>query len=240
MTTLSIQPGVETAARATASLLAELVTAAQAARGIAHVSLAGGNTPRRAYELLGPLLADPAAVEWWFGDERCVAADDPDSNFRLVSETLLRSTAIPAARVHRIAGELAPQAGAAAYAAELRAIVPAAGGVPVLDVAFLGLGEDGHTASLFAGDPSLAVRDALAVPVVAVKPPPNRITLTLPVFQAARAVVIMATGVAKRDAVTRLLAGPDPHTPASLLAGDTLTLVLDEAAYPAGAAKGTS
>jgi len=200
---------------------------------MAHVSLAGGNTPRRAYELLGPLLADPAAVDWWFGDERCVPADDPDSNFRLVSESLLLSAAIPTDRVHRIAGELPPQAGADAYAAELRRGVPAgAADLPVLDVAFLGLGEDGHTASLFPGDPSLDVRDRLAVPVVAVKPPPNRITLTLPVFRAASSVVILATGSGKKNAVSRLLTGPDPRTPSSLLDPTTLTLVLDEAAAP--------
>ena len=233
MPALSTHPDGEAAAQAAASLLAERIAAAQSARGVAHVSLAGGNTPRRAYELLGPLLGDPAAVEWWFGDERCVPADDPDSNFRLVAESLLRSAPIPAERVHRIAGELAPEAGADTYAAELRRVVPAgANGVPTLDVAFLGLGEDGHTASLFPGDPSLDVRDRLAVPVVAVKPPPNRITLTLPVFHAARSVVILTTGSGKKDAVTRLLAGPDPQIPSSLLDPDTLTLLLDEAAAP--------
>jgi 6-phosphogluconolactonase len=230
---LSVHQDAESAAQAAASLLAERIAIAQSERGVAHVSLAGGNTPRRAYELLGPLLGNPAAVEWWFGDERCVPADDPDSNFRLVSESLLRSAAIPAERVHRLRGELAPQDAADAYAAELRQGVPAgANGIPALDVAFLGLGEDGHTASLFPGDPSLDVLDRLAVPVVAVKPPPNRITLTLPVFRAARSVVILTTGPGKKDAVARLLAGPDPHTPSSLLDPATLTLVLDEAAAP--------
>lgn len=230
---LLVHPDAEAAAQAAASILAEQIAAARAARGVAHVSLAGGNTPRRAYELLGPLLGDPAIVEWWFGDERCVPADDPDSNFRLVSESLLRSAAIPSERVHRIAGELVPQDAARAYETRLRQCVPAgADGVPVLDVAFLGLGEDGHTASLFPGEPSLDIRDRLVVPVVAVKPPPNRITLTLPVFRAARSVVILTTGTGKKDAVARLLAGPDPRTPASLLDPATLTLVLDKAAAP--------
>ena len=231
MTVLSVHRGLEAAAQAAASLLATLVADAQAARVRAHVSLAGGNTPRRAYELLGLMIRDPENVDWWFGDERCVPADDPDSNFRLVAESLLRAAPIPAERVHRVDGELPPQAGADAYAADLRRDVPAgADGAPVLDVAFLGLGEDGHTASLFPGDRALDVRDSLAVPVVAVKPPPNRITLTLPVFLAARAVVILATGAGKKDAVARVLAGPDPSTPASLLRPDTLTLVVDEEA----------
>lgn len=225
MTELSVHPDGEAAAAAAASLLARLVAEAQQARGAAHVSLAGGNTPRRAYQLLAPMLADPENVDWWFGDERCVPADDPDSNFRLVAESLLASGRVPAGRVHRIAGELPPAEAADLYADELRA-------APALDVAFLGLGEDGHTASLFPGDASLDVRDRLAVPVVAAKPPPNRITLTLPVFEAARAVVILATGAGKKDAVARVLAGPDRATPASLLGGGALTLVLDEAAAP--------
>ena len=233
MTTLSIHPDGEAAAQAAAELIVDLVGAAQARRGGAHVSLAGGNTPQRAYELLAPLLADAGRVDWWFGDERCVPADDPDSNFRMVAESLLPGLPAGASHVHRIAGELPPEEAADSYAAELRRVVPAdPAGIPELDVALLGLGEDGHTASLFPGDPSLDVRDRLAVPVVAVKPPPNRITLTLPVFEAARAVVILATGPGKKDAVARVLAGPDRAVPASLLAGDSLTLIVDEAAAP--------
>jgi 6-phosphogluconolactonase len=231
---LSIQPDAESAARAAADLLAALIAEAQVARGVGHVALAGGNTPRRTYELLGPLLADPANIEWWFGDERCVPADDPDSNYRLVLETLLRTPAIPIDRVHRIRGELDPAKAADHYSAELRGTAPLDdNGVPRLDVAFLGLGEDGHTASLFPGDPALEIRDRLAVSVVAAKPPPNRITLTLPVLRTARATIILATGAGKRDAVARVLAGPDPATPASLLDASSLTLVLDEAAAPA-------
>jgi 6-phosphogluconolactonase len=102
----------------------------------------------------------------------------------------------------------------------------------VLDLALLGLGEDGHTASLFPGDRALRVTDALAVAVVAVKPPPNRITLTLPVLRTAREVIVLAAGAGKRDAVARVLAGPDPDVPASLLADADVTLVVDEAARP--------
>ncbi len=232
MTALSIHPDGETTAQAAAALLAELIGNAQAARDVAHVALAGGNTPRRTYELLGPLLDDPASVEWWFGDERCVPPDDPDSNYQLITKTLLRTPTIPPHRVHRIRGELPPEEAAELYEAELRGAAPVHNDFPKLDVAFLGLGEDGHTASLFPGDPALEIDDRLAVPVVAVKPPPNRITLTLPVLRAARSVVILATGEGKRDAVERVLAGPNPATPASLLEADSLTLVLDRAAAP--------
>ena len=132
--------------------------------------------------------------------------------------------------VHRIRGEATPADAAAAYEEELRRHLPNRDGVPTLDVAFLGLGEDGHTASLFPGDPALDVTDRLAVPVVAAKPPPNRITLTLPVLRAARRVVILATGTGKADAVARALAEPDPATPASLLAAADVVLVVDQPA----------
>ena len=235
MTRLSVHSDPEAAAHAAADLLATLVAEAQLARGVAHVALAGGNTPRRTYELLGPLLSDPANVEWWFGDERCVPADDPESNFHLITETLLRTPTILDDRVHRIRGELPPPEAAERYAAELRDTAPVGdNGIPRLDVAFLGLGEDGHTASLFPGDPALEISDRLVVPVVALKPPPNRITLTLPVLRAARSVVILATGAGKSNAVEHVLAGPDPATPASLLDVDSLTLVLDKAAAPGG------
>jgi 6-phosphogluconolactonase len=230
---LSVHPSAEDAAEETASRVAAAVAAAVDARGGAHVALAGGNTPRRAYQLLGARLDHPTAADWWFGDERCVPPDDPESNYRLVRESLLAAAPIPAGRVHRIRGEDPPEVAARGYEDELRRLIPAgAGGVPELDLALLGLGEDGHTASLFPGDPSLDVTDALVVPVVAAKPPPNRITLTFPVLRAAREVVILAAGAGKRDAVTRVLAGPDPAVPASLLAGAEVTLIVDEAARP--------
>ncbi len=229
---LSVHAGPEATADAAADLIANHVVLAQSARGVAHISLAGGTTPRRAYELLAARLADRERIAWWFGDERCVPPDDPESNYRLVSESLIAGGISPA-RVHRIRGEDPPAPAAGAYASELARNVPTdAGGVPVLDVALLGLGEDGHTASLFPGDPALDITDVWAVHVVAVKPPPNRITLTLPVLRAARDVIILATGDGKRDAVMRVLAGPDPATPASLLADANVTLVMDEAAAP--------
>src|SRR5207247_451329 len=128
---------------ADAEAAAELAAArvAGAVRGGGHVSLAGGTTPRRAYEFLAAAPGiDWAAVHLWFGDERCVPPDDPDSNYRLVAESLLSRVAIPPANVHRVRGEDDPDSAAAAYAEEIRGVE--------LDLALLGLGEDGHTASL--------------------------------------------------------------------------------------------
>jgi 6-phosphogluconolactonase len=206
-----------------AALAAARMAAAAGAGG--HISLAGGTTPRRAYELLAVEPGvDWSRVELWFGDERCVPPDDPDSNYRLVADSLLAGLAGPV-RVHRIAGEDDPDAAAAAYSSELTGCV--------LDLALLGLGEDGHTASLFPGSPALAERRRLAVAVTASKPPPRRITLTFPVFDAARSVVVLAVGDGKARAVREVSAGPDSSYPASLLPSDRTELVIDRAAASA-------
>jgi 6-phosphogluconolactonase len=207
----------EVAARA-AQVLAAALDAARAIHGAGHGALAGGSTPRRAYELLGPLLPDWADVHLWFGDERCVPPDDPDSNFRMVREAL----DAPGATIHRIRGELGAEAAAADSSAEL--------GDTTLDVALLGLGEDGHTASLFPNRPELQAR-GVAIPVHdAPKPPPDRVSLTLEKLNASRRIVLLVAGASKAEALARVLAGPDPATPASLLDRDKLEIVADAAA----------
>ncbi|HET7172516.1 MAG TPA: 6-phosphogluconolactonase [Gaiellales bacterium] len=208
----------EASVRAAAALAA-------AARAGGSISLAGSNTPRRSYELLA---AEPG-IDWsqvhiWFGDERCVPPDDSDSNYRMAEETLISRIDIPAANVHRIRGEDDPDAAAAAYADEIAGVS--------LDLALLGLGPDGHTASLFPDSPALDVRDRLAVPVVASKPPPRRITLTFPVFERASAVLVLAPGESKADAIAAVLRGPDPHYPASLLPAGRTTILTDTAGAP--------
>jgi 6-phosphogluconolactonase len=153
-----------------------------------------------------------------------VPPDDPDSNYRMAHETLISRIDIPEANVHRIRGEDDPDAAAAAYS---RAIDGFA-----LDLALLGLGPDGHTASLFPESPALAVRDRLAVAVVASKPPPRRITLTFPVFERAASVLILAPGESKADAIAAVFRGPDPRYPASLLPADRTTILTDPAGAP--------
>jgi 6-phosphogluconolactonase len=208
----------DAAVRAAAALAA-------AARTGGSISLAGSNTPRRSYEL----LAAEAGIDWsrvhlWFGDERCVAPDDPGSNYRMARESLISRIDIPAGNVHRIRGEDDPDAAAAAYAGEIEGLS--------LDVALLGLGPDGHTASLFPESPALGVRDRAAVAVTASKPPPRRITLTLPVFERAASILILAPGESKADAIAAVLRGPDPRYPASLLPADRTTILTDAAGAP--------
>jgi 6-phosphogluconolactonase len=208
-----------------ARIFEELVTAAIDARGIAHVALAGGTTPAATYELIA--LPRWSAVELWFGDERCVRPDDPESNYRMVAQTLLAHAA--GAVVHRIEGELGAEAAASAYETELRGrLAMDAAGMPLLDLVLLGIGEDGHTASLFPNDRALDARGVAAVAVHhAPKPPPDRVSLSLEQLRAARACVLLASGSGKAEALAGALGPPTREVPSSLLAREKLTVIAD-------------
>lgn len=221
----------DAAAARCAESIALHVEAALRARGVAHLALSGGSV-RRCYELLAGLIRDWSAVHVWWSDERCVPPDHEDSNYRLAREALLDRVDVPVSQVHRMRGELGPDDGAAAYAAELGEQLPAnEDGVPVLDVAHLGMGPDGHTASLFPGFPQVEERRATCVGVTgAPKPPPERITLTFPVLWAVGRCILLATGASKAEPLARVCAGPDPATPASLLRRGRLEVIVDDAA----------
>jgi 6-phosphogluconolactonase len=234
MTSVFVADTPDAASEAAADRLTTAIAAAREARGAAHIALAGGNTPRKTYALLASRIDDWTGVEIWFGDERAVGPEDPESNFRMASETLLADGAGP--EVHRIEGERGPEEAAAAYAAELERRLPQEGGVPVLDLALQGLGPDGHTASLFPGNPAVDATGVCVAVHGAPKPPPDRITLTVPVLRAARSIVFLATGTDKQEAVTGLLAGPDRKLPSSLLNGDRTEVIVDRDAAPADAA----
>lgn len=179
--------------------------------------LAGGRTPRPVYARLASEPYDWTEVHVFFSDERCVPPDHPDSNFRMARETLLAH--VPA-RVHRMPGETCD---AAAYEGELRAFF---GGPPAFDLAFLGLGADGHTASLFPGDPALAEERRLVLRVRG--PDYPRLTLTLPALSAARLAVFLVAGAEKRGALRRLLA--DRDIPAARVAARRVVIIADRAA----------
>ncbi len=213
------EPDPEAAAQRAAHELAAGVQEALSTRGAAHIALSGGRTPKRAYELLGPLVEDWKGAHVWFADERCVGPDDPDSNARMVRETLRA----PGAVVHRMRGELGAVEAAAAYSREL--------GDVVLDVVLLGLGEDGHTASLFPDNAALGLSGARAVAVHdSPKPPPERISLSLQTINNARRLILLVTGEDKADALAAALSEPTPSTPASLLRGEALDVIADAAA----------
>lgn len=198
-------------------------------RGRFTIALAGGSTPRALYELLAGEYRgriDWARTEVFFGDERGVPPDDAASNYAMARDALLGR--VPVARVHRIRGERPPDEAAREYGAELRRAFPE-DGAPTFDVALLGVGGDGHTASLFPGSAALEERAAwaVAVPAPATSAPHvERVSLTLPVLNRARAVYVLASGAEKRDVVRRILAGEAPELPASRVRGEERTVWL--------------
>lgn len=169
--------------------------------GARTLVLAGGTTPRRCYELLSNLEVEWGRVTVLFGDERCVHPDHPDSNYRMAKEALLGKVA--PATVYRMPAELGPDEGASVYGHVVSAASP-------LDLVTLGVGEDGHTASLFPGHPALAAGGFAIGIRDSPKPPPQRVTLTLGALQSARRVIILATGTGKADAVARAKRGEVP------------------------------
>jgi 6-phosphogluconolactonase len=225
---VTVTDGRREAADLAAERLADAIAARPRSGRTVHLSLAGGTTPRAAYERLAELVDDWEGVELWLGDERLVPAEDPQSNYRLVAETLLPA----GASAHAVPTGGAAEEAASAYASEIRRRVPAnPDGMPELDLALLGLGEDGHVASLFPRAPALDAQGEVCVAVhEAPKPPPDRVSLTLDVLRAARSTVILAVGEGKAAAAAAALSGPNPGVPASLLADGPLELILDRAA----------
>src|SRR5437868_11764703 len=195
---------------ATAEDVAEAAAAdiAQALRdGARSLVLTGGTTPKRCYELLAELDVQWGRVAVLFGDERCVPPDHPDSNYRMAKETLL-DRVLPAS-VFRIPAELGPDEGADEYAEVVANVAP-------LDFVLLGVGEDGHIASLFPGHPALQ-SDGLTVGIHdSPKPPPERVSITLEAFRDAGRVLILATGKGKADAVALARRG---ESPSGMIAG---------------------
>jgi 6-phosphogluconolactonase len=196
---------------------------AEAASPGGHLALSGGSTVGPAYELAARLQPRWRDTQVWFGDERAVPPDDERSNYRLVHTTLLDALAVTP-RVHRVQGELPAVEAAAVYAEELDGVV--------LDLALNGIGSDGHTASLFPGSEALQERERRVVAAEpGLEPFVSRVTMTPPVFAAAKLLVYLVTGEEKAGAVRRALAEePSPATPASLVRGKATIALLDEAA----------
>jgi 6-phosphogluconolactonase len=195
-----------------------------------HVALSGGSTPKHAYELASDSDADLSAATLWLGDERMVPEDDERSNLRMVREAL--TDRLPEERRPRLMPvdtSLGPDAAAAAYEALLLETI---GWHPRLDLALMGLGPDGHTASLFPGQPAVSEtqRYAVGVPDAGMEPMVPRVTLTLPLFNTAREVVFLVAGADKAPAVGRVFGTPpDESLPAALVrpGAGTLMVVLD-------------
>ncbi|HEU5017358.1 MAG TPA: 6-phosphogluconolactonase [Pseudolabrys sp.] len=231
---LDVLPNAEAMAQHVAAWLLEL---ARAKQGVFAVCLSGGNTPRRLYEL----LAEPPYRErfpwprthWFWGDERFVPHEDARSNYRMAREALLSRVPVPAENIHAIPTEgLDPGAAAIAYEDTLRSFYGAERldpARPLFDVNLLGLGEDGHTASLFTGTAALTERDKWACAVIGTKPEP-RITLTYPALESSRQVVFLVAGNKKRAILQRLRAGDQSLPAARVHPAGTLRIFADAAA----------
>lgn len=229
--------GPEEVARAAAERFTELAAEAVAAGGSFSVALAGGSTPRRVYELLagdecrGRVEWDKAHV--FFGDERCVPSDHADSNYRMANEALLSRVPLPAENVHRMEGRGDAAANASLYEDELRGHF---GGEawPRFDLVMLGMGEDGHTASLFPGTTALEEREAWVVANWVEKFDTWRVTLSAPAVNAARHVLFLVTGAGKAERLREVMSGGrDPgRLPSQLIRpkDGTLEWYLDRAA----------
>lgn len=228
---MEIYADADALARAAAEHFVAQAAKAIAARGRFIVALAGGSTPRSTYALLAG--SDFAArVDWprvhvLWGDERCVPPDHRASNYRMARTALLDKVSIPSANVHRIRGELPPAQAAAAYESELEAVLGAGGR---FDLILLGVGTDGHTASLFPGTPALEERTRWVVENYVEKLKAWRVTLTLLVINAARQVTFLVSGATKAEPLARILAGEPLPAARVQPAGGKLTWMVDRQA----------
>ena len=238
-----VEADAEHLARAVAEALVARLGAAQAVHGSASLVLTGGGIGTAVLEHVAAIADDPprhrvdwTAVEFWFGDERFVPAASDDRNEKAARRALLDPLQVPAERVHVMPasdGDFAePEDAAAWYAGELAAAAPAGRDLPRLDLLLLGMGPEGHVASIFPESP--AVEDDR--PVLAVrdcpKPPPTRVTLGFSAINAAEEIWLLVSGAAKAPAVAQALAGTDAaHLPAAGVHGTRATRwLLDDAA----------
>jgi 6-phosphogluconolactonase len=236
-----VEPDVAALAARAAQYFVEQAERAAATRGRASIAISGGSTPRATFAL----LADPAQpwrarmpwsqLDLWWVDERCVPPDDPDSNYRMTREAMLDHVPLKPEQIHRMEGELEPEATAARYESELRNSFRLEGAeLPRFDVVQLGMGPDGHTASLFPHTQALFELDRLAVANHVENKDAWRVTLTWPVINRGSQVFFLIGGADKAQILKEVFTGPrDPdRLPSQLIkpTGGILTLLLDRAA----------
>lgn len=234
---VAVMPDAQSVAAEARDVMAKAATHAIAARGVFHWALSGGSTPKAAYALIAKL--PPGAVDWarvqvWFGDERCVPPDHAESNYRMARDIMLSCVPVPPANVHRIEVERGAPVAAAALDVALRDAFP--DDEPTFDLAFLGLGSDGHTASLFSPEDLPADPGRMAIAVVAPEQYSvrERVSVTHHVLARARSAVFLVSGHEKTDMLARVLEGEAPadrQLPASIVAASCHTRwIVDRAA----------
>ena len=239
--TYQVYPNAGEMALASARLFAERVKQAVSTRGVARIALSGGSTPKATFKILAdPMQPFLHTVPWdkvhlYWVDERCVGPEDADSNYGMTRDLLLSKTPIPAENVFRMEGELDPEVAASRYESVLRNSMKLEGAEsPAFDLLTLGMGPDGHTASLFPHTPALDEMGRLVVANHVAQKETWRITLTWPVINHASEVVFELEGAGKTDVLAEVLTGPrDPERlPSQLIrpANGKLLFLLDEAA----------
>jgi 6-phosphogluconolactonase len=202
---------LEALSRAAASVFLDSCSEAIRSRGRALIALSGGNTPLELYKLLArPPYADQ--VDWphvhvFWGDERCVPPDDPESNYRQANDALLSWVPVPKDHIHRVQGEAEPQAAALSYALLLEKYATPPLSWPRFDLVLLGMGEDGHTASLFPGSPVVVTAPTAAVTADYQGRPANRVTITPVLLNEARRLIFLVSGQSKSKTLVNVLYG---------------------------------
>ena len=240
MTLLDSLPGLvdecgtaDKLAATAAHWIAQLSDSAIAARGRFSIALAGGTTPARLYATLAaaPLLDSVRWMDWhvFFGDERACPPGDPSSNYQFAQTTLLGVAPIPAGQIHRMPADGADLDAAATEYSQLLGSLAGPDGIPRLDCILLGLGENGHTASLFPGTPALDVSDAWCTRGLADYEPFDRLTVTFPAINAARNVAFLVAGGKKAQALRDVVDGTAPAARVAPEAGTLIWFLDDDA-----------
>ena len=202
-------PTAEAAAEACGDRILALLEAARRARGIATLAVSGGSTPRLMFQSMARRSFDWSGIELFWVDERMVPPSDGQSNYRMTREALLNAISLPEARIHRIAGELAPEKATIRYVSEIRRVFGLADiELPVFDVIQRGMGPDMHTASLFPGEPLILNETDIAAPVWVPKMAQHRVTLLPGVLKRARQTLCLVSGADKAAGLREVLAAP--------------------------------
>jgi 6-phosphogluconolactonase len=210
---IAIYPDLDTISQQAAAYIARIAREAIVTHGRFTLALSGGNTPKKLY---GLLATEPyrSQIDWqlvdiFWSDERCVPPDDPESNYYMAQEVMLSRISIPVAQVHRMPADRPDRdAASLAYTRDMQRVF-GTDGIPDFDLMQLGMGPEGHTASLFPHQPSLRETQRLVMPVSVPKPPPDRLTFTPPILNAAHHVLFLATGADKVDALHAVIEGAD-------------------------------
>ena len=220
---LHVFPDLPALAIAGARFISDLLSRAMHQRGTATIVLSGGSTPRSIYERLGTTegsdALDWSGVHFFWGDERCGPPDSPESNYHMANHAFLNRVGISESNIHRMMAERDPAEAALLYEQEIRSFFGITERqIPAFDVVLLGLGEDGHTASLFPGSPVLDERQKLVSTVTAGKFPTRRMTLTFPAINQARDIIFFVAGITKAEILRSVLEGSGTRYPAQLVA----------------------